>query len=195
MNIQEEARRYAQDRILSLLEQAVADAYVKGYNAACDEMNNQKGKIVEVDGLTFVDMDLPSGTLWCTDLYGGLYSLKKGHLMNYQEALKYSLPTWEQCEELFKHCKVTRSGNSGYIEILSKSSEKIYLPSILEAYSRDCQDNVVSFWLIDNSDKSINAYCAETDNLERKKEGAIVRVSRNRKFKGDKLPILLVKSK
>lgn len=91
--------------------------------------------------------------------------------MNYQEASRYSLPTWEQCEELFKHCKVTRFGNSGYIDILSKSSERIYLPLILEAYPHDCQDSVVSFWLKDDRDnnKDIYAYCAETDNLERKK--------------------------
>ena len=191
MNIQEEAKKYAQDRIISLLEQAVADAYVKGYNAACEELNNEKGKIVEVDGLKFIDMDLPSGTLWCTELYGESY-LSKGHLMNFQEAVKYSLPTWDQCLELFRECKVTNNINGGII-IRSKSSRDIHLPSISDMYPHDFRDDVVSFWLRDENPKS--SYCALTNNLERMKDGAIVRISRESKFKGDKLPILLVKSK
>ena len=191
MNIKEEAKKYAQDRIISLLEQAVADAYVKGYNAACEELNNEKGKIVEVDGLKFIDMDLPSGTLWCTELYGESY-LSKGHLMNFQEAVKYSLPTWDQCLELFRECKVTNNKKNDGIVILSKSSKKISLRSISGVYPYDFQDRFISFWL---NAQSSSAYCAMTEDLDKKKDGAIIHVSRKWKFEGDKLPILLVKTK
>lgn len=81
----------------------------------------------------YVDLGLPSGTLWKDqNEVGGLYS--------YDQAMaKFgsSLPTKEQLEELKNSCRWTWNGNGYKVE--GPSGESIVLPA---AGKRDCDGNV-----------------------------------------------------
>ena len=184
MNIQEEAKKYAEGKIISAMEQAVADAYIKGYNAACEEMNNQKNKLIEINGVEFIDLGLPSGTLWSTRL------LNYGHtLLTYEESQQYSIPTPDQWEELKDAC-VFQSVSDG-IDILSKNGDVIHLRAT-EAYEDG--ERYVSFWLL-NSNPLYGGNCV----IIRRKSERSFSYGQSAKsvveFTGLRLPILLVKAK
>ena len=81
----------------------------------------------------YVDLDLPSGTLWKDkNEEGGLYTYK-------QAVSKFgnSLPTKEQLEELKTQCQWTWTGN-GY-KVVGPNGQSIYLPA---AGYRFCNGNV-----------------------------------------------------
>lgn len=81
----------------------------------------------------YVDLGLPSGTLWKDKNESGFY--------DYDAALRSfgnKLPTKVQYEELFDKCKWTWTG-SGY-DVKGSNGNKIYLPA---AGSRDCDGNVL----------------------------------------------------
>lgn len=90
-NIQEEARRYA-EQVLHRELDAVAKAYIDGYNSA-------KG-IVDDGDMTYIDLGLPSGTLWATRFVGATEEHPEGCRMVYASALAYNIPTESQWNEL-----------------------------------------------------------------------------------------------
>ena len=194
MDIREEAKKYAEGRIISALEQAIEEAYVKGYNAACEEMKNEKVKIVEVNGVSFIDLGLPSGTLWSN----GFYSADNSNFisqMTFNEAQKYSLPSWEQCQELFSVCRV-RTNRSTEATILSPDGKKIFLRRTV--HENDGQGNtrwVIKFWLNQEQNQRMGKCAVNYGNLKDYGDGYILSFQQSTEFKGELLPLLLVKSK
>lgn len=80
----------------------------------------------------YVDLGLPSGTLWKDRNESGFY--------DYDEAVRSfgnKLPTWAQLEELKDACTWSWTG-SGY-NVTGPNGNKIYLPA---AGCRDCDGNV-----------------------------------------------------
>lgn len=65
--ISEKAKNYADGKVLEALtaavENAYTDGYKAGYNDAVEKLNNGAQEL-ESDGITYVDLGLPSGTLW-----------------------------------------------------------------------------------------------------------------------------------
>lgn len=90
-NIQEDARKYA-EQVLHRELDAVAKAYIDGYNSA-------KG-IVDDGEMTYVDLGLPSGTLWATKFMGATEEHPEGSRMVYADAMRYNIPTVQQVNEL-----------------------------------------------------------------------------------------------
>ena len=106
MEKSEQAKTYAegkvQDALTAVVEKAFADGYDAGYKDAMAELKLEPD--VEENGIKFVDLGLPSGTLWASDYLrddeGKLVCLK------YDEATPLGLPTRAQLEELLRHCDV-----------------------------------------------------------------------------------------
>ena len=194
MDIQEEAKKYAEGRIISAFNQAIEEAYIKGYNAACDEMQNNQQRIVEVDGMQFLDMELPSGTLWSAGYLTEQNSIKT---VTFNQAQKYSLPTKEQWEELNRYCII----NSCYItyqglgiEIISIDRNIIRIPTF--GYREgDSYKNFVRFWLKEENEYAKTlGFIVQSTHI---KDSGIqrVHVGISSYFKGEQLPILLVKTR
>lgn len=186
MNIQEEAKKYAKNRIVSVIEQAVAEAYVKGYNAACEELNKEEKRLVEVDGVKFIDFGLPSGTLWSSRLF------KDGNeKFTYNEAIKYSIPTYDQWQELLNKAifQVTYFG----VKIISVDGLEVEItPTEYDSSGNDA----IEFWLKDErGDKQSNHSYVIYRSITETKPIYISSLLPVCSFKGKKLPILLVKSK
>ena len=187
MNIQEKAKKYAEGKIISAMEQAITDAYVEGYNAACEEISHYEKRIINDDGIVYVDMKLPSGTLWATRL------LNNGAVKaTYFEALKYSIPSFDQWQELIKETafQVDIDG----INIVSVDGTSIHLA----ATEYDTSGNrAVTIWLKDESDHIVNSKHAYSIHkaINEYSGTYISTVAPGVSFKGQKKPILLVKSK
>ncbi len=106
--ITEKAKNYADGKVLEALtaavENAYTDGYKAGYNDAIEKLNNGAQEL-ESDGVTYVDLGLPSGTLWATDCLKDKDG--KTVYLSYDEAAPLNIPSKEQFEELKKICEVS----------------------------------------------------------------------------------------
>ena len=117
MDIVEKSKEYAKgkalDAITSAIEQAYAKGYEAGYNDAVNRNMADNQGIVLIDGLEYVDLNLPSGTLWSKD------SLEKTNgysiYLTYYEAAKLKIPTPQQFDELERCCEKIPIENKGRI--------------------------------------------------------------------------------
>ena len=89
----------------------------------------------------YVDLGLPSGTLWKNANEGG-----DDALYNYDEAVRKfgnKLPTWKQLEELKNKCTWTWTGN-GY-KVTGPNGNSIYLPAAGYRHCNGGVDNVGTY--------------------------------------------------
>ena len=82
------AKLYAEGKVAEALKQVVADAYMAGYDAGYQDGVDKVAKDSALEGVEYVDLGLPSGTLWASDY------VKDGDevlFLPYPEALKYNI--------------------------------------------------------------------------------------------------------
>ena len=153
MILEEQAKNYAegkvQEALTAVVEKAYSDGYKAGYNDAIKKSNNGV-QIFEGDGITYVDLGLPSGTLWASDYLKD----KNGNIVSlpYIEAAPLNIPTQEQFEELKKYCDVSLRNPSP-----ENMNEKVYVfagngKGISLAFNN-------SFWLRNESCQNRNRQC------------------------------------
>lgn len=108
MDIKEKAQEYAQNKMQQVLNDAVAEAYMEGYKQGYEDCQAEIPQEVTTGDVEYVDLGLPSGTLWAKD-----YVKEDGEILYlpYKEAVKMSLPTKEQFDELYNICMWTSSKN------------------------------------------------------------------------------------
>lgn len=160
MTLEEKAKEYALKALESEIDK-VQKAYIEGYNAA----KADKHEPIDIDGVKYYDMDLPSGTLWSEPI-----RKKDGSLLRlpYNEAKQYELPTEKDWDELLKYTK-TENMNNCFI-CYSVEGNKIDLLRI------------VTYWI--KSEVVYNrAYAICEDHIY------------NNRFIGDAAAIILVKHK
>ncbi len=127
MDIKQKANEYAQGKVTSALEQMIADAYTAGYTDGYQDRDNE----IEVDlpkpDPEFVDLSLPSGTLWAADYLRD----EEGNILylTYNEAKKYNLPTEEQVKELFSLPKDTNRGEPLWLTFLTTEGVRYKITS------------------------------------------------------------------
>ncbi len=127
---------------------AIEKAYMQGYNDAVEENSNEHIKIVE-DGVEYIDLGLPSGTLW---------ALKNPKIISYHESQKINIPTKEQIEELARfvrwdYYEATRELDFHFIDI---KGNKYY---IKQPYFKnpDLSDKYLHMWYREELDEKGNA--------------------------------------
>jgi hypothetical protein len=116
----ENAKEYAEGKVTKALSQVVADAYMAGYNAGYQDGYNKVVKDSVSEGSEFVDLGLPSGTLWSSDYVkddngNAIY-------VSQENSADYEIPTYEQFKELMDECKwdqkTKKNGQNGEITII-----------------------------------------------------------------------------
>ena len=63
MEIIERGKKYAEGKALSALSSVIEQAYIDGYNDGLKHLEIEKLEAMK-EGVEYVDLDLPSGTLW-----------------------------------------------------------------------------------------------------------------------------------
>lgn len=127
MDIKQKANEYAQGKVTSALEQMIADAYTAGYTDGYQDRDNE----IEVDlpkpDPEFVDLSLPSGTLWAADYLRD----EEGNILylTYNEAKKYNLPTEEQVKELLSLHKDSNRGEPLWLTFLTTEGVRYKITS------------------------------------------------------------------
>lgn len=80
--------------------------------------------------MKYVDLGLPSGTLWADCNVGAEKPQDYGDYFNFGDAQKCgTLPTCEQWDELNQHCKLLWDLKEKRLEIVGPNGNKIILPA------------------------------------------------------------------
>ena len=116
----DKAKKYAEGKLTEALRQVIADAYMAGYNAGYQDGYNKVVKESASEGVEYVDLGLPSGTLWSSDYVkddkaNAIYVTQEG-------SADYEIPIYEQFKELMDECKwdqkTEKNGQNGEITII-----------------------------------------------------------------------------
>lgn len=192
MDIKERAKQYAEGKTLEAITSAIEQAYVDGYNDGMKHRENEELEII-FDGVEYVDLGLPSGTLWSSSCIRDNSNIRRK--LPYIEASKLGIPTKDQFLELCKECVASpfyNSRNSDQfrrgIKFIGSTGESIIVEytSISEFHNVD-KPETVGFWLRDNEDNNYKKY-AEVKVEEGKAKPIISNL-----FMGLKSQIMLVK--
>lgn len=191
MTQEELASQYAEQKAEEFAK-LVKEAYLKGY---------EQGRLdafapINVDGFEFVDLGLPSGTLWSKTSYTYLNYGYKQKLLSYNEALSLPIPSLEQWQEVLEYCRFTN------YYIIGPSGGRIgydWAPSgyLIHNLGEECKQNGNMFWLKGEVDKENTAPTMLYD-IKRKDDNKLdfwVYKGTSRHFTGYKLPIFLIKNK
>lgn len=118
MTLEEKAKEYALKALESEIDK-VQKAYIDGYNAAKAEYNHEP---IDIDGVKYYDMSLPSGNLWSTAL--GKYVINANGSKSwvpiqkcYNEVKDLSLPTRADIDELLQHTYRASCKSSNYLSV------------------------------------------------------------------------------
>lgn len=192
MDIKEKAKNYAEGKALEAITSAIEEAYAKGYKDGYNDGYNNKDKInpIEVvDGVKYVDLDLPSGKKWSFEcLIDTSDRYKPFKKFTYEEASKLNIPTKEDFLELINHCKLKGVGDGTKApekwNCISKNGEFIKLQKTKAVTGSDTLPfPSFVFWLKDGSQEGDERLCANGYA-----SGYLGKV-----YMGYKLPVMLVK--
>lgn len=112
---------------------------------------------------TFIDLGLPSGTLWATEPSYGAMSFDQA-----TEDFGDSLPTKEQWEELFDNCEIKYDRNSLGKTLVGPNGNQLFIPST-ERSSFGDKTSTGFYW--SSTEDGDYAYCACFD---RRREREVV---------------------
>ena len=187
MNITEKSKEYAKGKALEAITTAIEQAYADGYNDGLKHLEKEKLEAMK-DGVEYVDLGLPSGTLWSSN-YIKKTNSNKGCLP-YLEASKLNLPTKEQFEELCRECFSSYANTTKYhgIKFTGTNGESIVIEYFTcnELANLDTK-NVFNFWLKD--DDNSNERLSANIKIENNKAIPIF----EKIYMGLKLPVMLVR--
>lgn len=115
--IKEISVNYAVEKTNEMMSQIVAQAFADGYRRGYKDREDEIPVDVRDGNTEYVDLGLPSGTLWSSD-----YEKIDGKTIyqTYENAEAMSIPTYEQCKELLELCDWECEISSGSTRQLKK---------------------------------------------------------------------------
>ena len=192
-NLNERAANYAAEKANELLAKAIAQAYADGYRDGLKERERESSSFEESHNVKFVDLGLPSGTMWADN-----YLMENDGVsyLPYKDADLYNIPTKEQVEELMNYCNLRENRSSGGqifygIYCLGNTGSEIYLDGRNYMIGDDLQYTWgvfhIYFWIRDDENSDQKNAVRITGLKDGKPEMEIVKL-----FSGFKLPVMLV---
>ena len=183
-------------KVTDALNKVVADAYLAGYNAGYQDGYNKVVKDSVSVGSEFVDLGLPSGTLWSSDYVKD--DNDKAIYVTQENGADYEIPTYEQFKELMDECKWEQKSEKNWTEsgfyywhdwaiCIGPNGNKITFEKtgLYEATDSLTRTSEIFFWLNDKEYFHNNCASITFDSLN---------IGSENMFSGYKLPIRLVKT-
>jgi len=184
MTKEELAENYANEQA-SEFANKIKEAYLKGY----EQGELKSASTINIDGVEYVDLGLPSGTLWSShplEIFNWRYHSERYQKMGWQEAQKLNIPTFEQLEELVANRVTYLSGCCVYA--IGPNSNRIYYD--YESKGEGIEDkNARKCWI---KSEAINNK-GKAHLIFKDSDGICARIVDY--FTGYKLPVFLVKNK
>lgn len=193
VEISEKAGKYAEGKVNEVVNEVVARAYMDGFRDGYKTREEEIPVNLRDNKTEYVDLGLPSGTLWSTD-----YEKEGGEIiyLPYVLADNLSIPTEEQWNELFNICKWTTGGDNPFSNTITYfccigpngKSIRFTLSGYYDT-NKQCSKDVF-FWNKDvecGNEKSMA--CVRYNGI------VVCMPSLCKIFSGYKLPVRLVKTK
>lgn len=186
MDIQEIANSYAEGKANEAITKAIAQAYLDGYKDGYK--SGKENAQIEYNDAEFVDLGLPSGTLWASDYLKDTEG--KVRYLPYMEAKEHSLPSIEQWKELEKYCQWIGRYDKHTIDCVGPNGKVIsFLFTGYFSSTKKEEKQFVYLWLLSkDGDKKNSVYIDYDEN----KPGD-PSLNLEKSFCGFKLPIRLVR--
>ena len=187
--LREKANNYVEENVNNVLKEAFAKVYADGYRDGYKDREEEIAINLQDGETEYIDLGLPSGTLWASDYEKGDSGYK---YLPYDMACMYSIPRLEQLEELFNICKFEAKRDSS--------------KDIIEVHCIGPNGNIISFKTTGyiKVDEIESAKFTSKFWLNEEKEGAEKYIGcfswnkmihKSQEFSGFKLPVRLVKAK
>jgi hypothetical protein len=161
MNIEEKARKFAEGKAMAALDQAIREAYAEGYRDGYKDREEEIPLELLENKTEFVDLGLPSGTLWAS-----AYETCDGSCLRvpFDQAKKYQLPTKTQYQELIDYCKWdVRESNNNFNHFIVIGPNGNYIKLVATGYEiADRLNNWTSgyFWLNNEEEEDSDTIAA-----------------------------------
>lgn len=188
IELKEKASIYTEENVINVLKEAFAKVYADGYCDGYKDCQNHVSVNLRISNTEYVDLGLPSGTLWSTD-----FEKEDGNIcyMTYDDASQLDIPTKRQWDELVNRCywKCNNMPEGIFYECVGPNGKVLKFQS--SGYIETDKDIVNSsrsyFWYNNNEgEASISNAATIWGGVNRKNV---------HKFKGFKIPVRLVKVK
>ena len=203
IELKEKAKNYAEENVISVLKEAFAKVYADGYRDGYKDCQNEIPADLRNNQTEFVDLGLPSGTMWAAD-YENMEDgegKKQVLYLPHGKASQLNIPTKEQWEELISNCRWEGSWSSSAITFygvycIGPNGNSIFFRSkglMKESQISDSPNyggGKVYFWIHDNEEGLEKKAIKVSGKKYREDVEEIISV-----FSGYKLPIRLVKAK
>ena len=195
MNKEEFANLFVENNFESIKD-LLEKAYLSGY---------EQGKIdsltYNIDDVQYLDLGLPSGTLWA-----GPLPIKKSYdsykLLSYTDACLLNIPTEEQYKELVENCQLLfeeKGGNAVFIVGKNGKMLQVYTENYVTVQHNPERYLTGIPFKGEKTPKGQNFLWLKSDIEDDKAKVAVViynhELISGKHFTGFKLPVFLVKSK
>ncbi len=186
--LKELSANYATEKTNEMMSQIVEQAFADGYRMGYKDREDEIPVDIRDSKMEYVDLGLPSGTLWSAD-----YEKEGGEVkyMRFSESQDYNIPTKNQWEELCTICKWERiwiDNNTFRTDCIGPKGKISFYPTGEITNELIVYPGICYFWLNES-----------TDSLEKATSyigyhnGVILSTTTN--YLGYKLPIRLVRKK
>ena len=184
--LKEKARSFAEENVLEVLKEAFAKVYADGYRDGYKDCKEEI-QVNLKDNTEYVDLGLPSGTLWATD-----FEKVDGTIcyMTYGDASQLTIPTKRQWDELAQKCqwKYSNKPEGVLYECIGPNGKVLRFQPIgyIETETDIIYSTRTYFWYNNNEGGASEYNTATIWGQEAHRKNI-------KKFIGYKLPIRLVK--
>lgn len=183
--LKELSANYATEKTNEMMSQIVAQAFADGYRMGYKDREDEIPVDLRDGKTQFVDLGLPSGTLWSFD-----FEKNRNNLIYapYESTKILEIPTIEQCAELFSNCRF--SNKEGVVYCLGPNGKYIIFAFAgYKVFSNEPATYTTAsvFWIKDCNENS--------DNTARILSMRGLELGTYKEFCGNKLPIRLVLKK
>jgi hypothetical protein len=182
VELKEKANNYAEENVINVLKEAFAKVYADGYRDGYKDREEEIPVDLRDNKTEYVDLGLPSGTLWAKD-YERVDS--KLRYLPFDQAKKYSIPTMEQWEELCNKCQWVN--DNGSFACVGVNGNSIYFDctGYIKVTQQITEPRTVKYWICSDGNEC-KAACLSSGNQ--------VLRNTNPFFSGFKLPIRLIRN-
>ena len=187
--LKELSANYATEKTNEMMSQIVAQAFTDGYRMGYKDRENEIPVDLRDGNTEYVDLGLPSGTLWSND-----YEKTNNEIsyIPYLAAKAFNLPSEEQLKELNDNCRCEYELNNGVYKFICigpiGNSISFYNKGMYTSDGHFNNANVAIFWFCDDSDSldKVASYLYYWDQINSLTQ---------KQFMGYKLPLRLIKRK
>lgn len=148
IELNEKAGIYAEKIVINILKDAIAKVYADGYRDGYRDCQNQESVNLRISNTEYVDLGLPSGTLWSADYEK---EANENIFEPYELASTKAIPTRAQWNELRRCANWEFIGKDDKLEVVKctgpNGSTILFHPAGGVNFTKKVRSGRVLFWV------------------------------------------------